>query len=142
MENQSTGGGMTGVPLADQQASFWTPDLYVESDRVRRSSSTLTRYFAQGAPCLSKALAGHSASALPTDFYHRCGFSIHLVQATRQHGIRGCKTLYTKADCRPKDLGQFLYVRNHPVPCRLVLIKKKPKGRHHTTVHKKRTRRC
>lgn len=53
---------------------------------------------------------------------------------------RGCKTLYAKATCAPRDLGQFHYVRCHPVACRLVLVKKRPKGRHHTTVHKKRTR--
>jgi len=52
----------------------------------------------------------------------------------------GCKTLYAKATGTPRDLGQFDYVSCHPVACRLVLIKKKPKGRHHTTVHKKRTR--
>lgn len=56
------------------------------------------------------------------------------------HAWRGCKTLYAKAGCQAKDLGQFQYVRCNPVACRLVLIKKKPKGRHHTTVHKKRTR--
>lgn len=47
----------------------------------------------------------------------------------------GCKTLYTKAAHQPKDLGQFQYVRCNPVPCRLVLIKKKSMGRHRTTVH-------
>ena len=56
------------------------------------------------------------------------------------HAWRGCKTLYAKAGRQAKDLGQFQYVRCNPVTCRLVLIKKKPKGRHHTTVHKKRTR--
>jgi hypothetical protein len=52
-----------------------------------------------------------------------------------EHAWRGCKTLYVKATCEPKDLGQFHYVRCHPVACRLVLIKKKAKGRHRTTVH-------
>ncbi len=57
-----------------------------------------------------------------------------------EHVWRGCKTLYARANCEPKDLGQFQYVRCHPVACRLVLVKKKAKGRHHTTVHKKKTR--
>jgi hypothetical protein len=60
--------------------------------------------------------------------------------ASGEHDWRGCKTLYARANGEPRDLGQFHYVRNRPVACRLVLIKKKPKGRHHTTVHKKRTR--
>jgi hypothetical protein len=50
---------------------------------------------------------------------------------------RGCKSLYTKAGCEPRDLGQFHYVRCNPVACRLVLIKKKARGRHRTTVHGK-----
>ena len=53
---------------------------------------------------------------------------------------QGCKTLYGKARSEPQDLGQFQYVRSHPVACRLLLVKKKPKGRHNTTVHKKRSR--
>ena len=51
------------------------------------------------------------------------------------HAWHGCKTLYAKATCEPRDLGPFHYVRCHPVACRLVLIKKKAKGRHRTTVH-------
>jgi hypothetical protein len=47
----------------------------------------------------------------------------------------GCKNLYKKANCEPKDLGQFHYVRCNPVACRLVLIKKRSQGRHRTTVH-------
>jgi hypothetical protein len=54
-----------------------------------------------------------------------------------EHAWRGCKTLYAKANCVPRDLGQFQYVRCNPVPCRLVLIKKKARGRHRTTVHGK-----
>jgi len=49
----------------------------------------------------------------------------------------GCKTLYAKADNEPKDLGLFHYVRSNPVQCRLVLVKKSARGRHHTTVHRK-----
>jgi hypothetical protein len=52
---------------------------------------------------------------------------------------RGCKTLYAGARGAPRDLGPFQYVRCHPVACRLVLCKKRPQGRHHTTIHKKRT---
>lgn len=51
------------------------------------------------------------------------------------HVWHGCKTLYAKATCEPRDLGQFHYVRCHPVACRLVLIKKKAKGGHRTTVY-------
>ena len=51
-----------------------------------------------------------------------------------KHDWRGCKTLYGKATREPQDLGQFHYVRCHPVACRLVLIKKKARGRHRKTV--------
>ena len=42
----------------------------------------------------------------------------------------GCKTLYPRATVSAKSLGQYDYVRNHPVPCRLVLIKRIKQGRH------------
>ena len=42
----------------------------------------------------------------------------------------GCKTLYPRATVSAKSLGQYNYVRNHPVPCRLVLIKRIKQGRH------------
>ena len=42
----------------------------------------------------------------------------------------GCKTLYARATAKAKSLGQYNYVRNHPVPCRLVLIKRINRGRH------------
>jgi hypothetical protein len=42
----------------------------------------------------------------------------------------GCKTLYSLATTKAKSLGQYDYVRNHPVPCRLVLIKRIKQGRH------------
>jgi hypothetical protein len=42
----------------------------------------------------------------------------------------GCKTLYPLATTRAKSLGQYDYVRNHPVPCSLVLIKRTHQGRH------------
>jgi len=42
----------------------------------------------------------------------------------------GCKTLYPFATAKAKSLGQYSYVRNHPVPCRLVLIKHANQKRH------------
>jgi len=42
----------------------------------------------------------------------------------------GCKTLYPRATASAKSLGQYDYVRNHPVSCRLVLIKRIKQGRH------------
>ena len=42
----------------------------------------------------------------------------------------GCKTLYPFATAKARSLGQFNYVRNHPVPFRLVLIKHANQKRH------------
>ncbi len=42
----------------------------------------------------------------------------------------GCKTLYPLATAKARSLGQYNYVRNHPVPCGLVLIKRIHQGRH------------
>jgi len=42
----------------------------------------------------------------------------------------GCKMLYSFATAKAKSLGQYYYVRNHPVPCNLVLIKRINQGRH------------
>jgi hypothetical protein len=53
---------------------------------------------------------------------------------------QGCKNLYTKANKNPKDLGHFDYVRSNAVACRLVLIKKRPKGRHQKTLAGKQSR--
>jgi hypothetical protein len=61
----------------------------------------------------------------------------HLVYASMEAEWKGCKSLYAQANCEPQDLGQFEYVRSSPVACRLVLIKKRSKGRHRTTVHGK-----
>jgi hypothetical protein len=47
---------------------------------------------------------------------------------------QGCKMQYVGANGHARDLGQFDYARSNPVPCRLVVIKKLPKGRHSTTV--------
>jgi hypothetical protein len=45
----------------------------------------------------------------------------------------GCKTLYTQASATARDLGNCLYVRSNPTPCRLVLYKSRVKGRHRLT---------
>jgi hypothetical protein len=42
----------------------------------------------------------------------------------------GCKTLYSLATSKAKTLGQYRYVRNHPVSCRLVLVKRARQKRH------------
>lgn len=42
----------------------------------------------------------------------------------------GCKTLYPLATAKAQSLGQYRYVRNHPVPCSLVLVKRIKQGRH------------
>lgn len=42
----------------------------------------------------------------------------------------GCKALYASATGKAKSLGKYKYVRNHPVDCRLVLIKRASLGRH------------
>ena len=42
----------------------------------------------------------------------------------------GCKTLYPLATSKAQSLGQYDYVRKHPVPCRLVLVKRIKQGRH------------
>lgn len=47
---------------------------------------------------------------------------------------QGCKTLYANATSQAKDLGPFQYVRDHPIACRLVLIRKKSRGRHDTAL--------
>lgn len=53
---------------------------------------------------------------------------------------RGCKELYPDATSRPRDLGTCEYARSNPVACRLVLIKRAPKGRKSMTVFGKRSR--
>ncbi|MUI15116.1 IS4 family transposase [Massilia dura] len=42
----------------------------------------------------------------------------------------GCKSLYSRATAKARDLGYFFHVRSNPVDCRLVLYKSKSKGRH------------
>ena len=52
----------------------------------------------------------------------------------------GCKTLYAKATATAQSLGQYQYVRNHPLSCRLVLIKRVSQGRHKKSRLGKRVR--
>lgn len=52
----------------------------------------------------------------------------------------GCKTLYSKATAKAQSLGHYHYVRNHPVSCRLVLIKRARQGRHKKSRLGKRVR--
>lgn len=52
-----------------------------------------------------------------------------MVRAHGEHAWRGCKQLYPDATGLARDLGDFEYVRSNPVPCRLVMIKRKPRGR-------------
>jgi len=52
----------------------------------------------------------------------------------------GCKTLYAQAGKAAKALGAYEYVRSRPVSCRLVLVKRAPKQRHHKSVHGKPVR--
>lgn len=51
---------------------------------------------------------------------------------------QGCKNLYAQANKNAKDLGEHDYVRSNPVSCRLVLMKKRPAGRHRKTVFGKK----
>lgn len=52
----------------------------------------------------------------------------------------GCKTLYAKATATAQALGQYRYVRHHPVSCRLVLIKRVRQKRHNNNCLGKRVR--
>jgi hypothetical protein len=45
----------------------------------------------------------------------------------------GCKSWYTTANRRPRNLGNFSYARANPVQCRLMLYKRAPQQRHHKT---------
>jgi hypothetical protein len=51
------------------------------------------------------------------------------IRAQGECAWRGCKQLYSEATGRACDLGDFEYVRSNPVSCRLVMIKRRPKGR-------------
>lgn len=63
-----------------------------------------------------------------------------LVRSGRESDWQGCKTLYTFATSRARDLGDFTYARSNPVACQLVLIKKHPRGRKCKTVFGNSTR--
>lgn len=52
----------------------------------------------------------------------------------------GCKTLYQLATSQATSLGQFNYVRNHPMLCRLVLVKRADQKRHKKSRLGKRVR--
>lgn len=52
----------------------------------------------------------------------------------------GCKTLYPLATAKAKLLGQYDYVRKHPVLCRLVLVKRASQKRHKRSRLGKRVR--
>lgn len=52
-----------------------------------------------------------------------------LVRARNEGVWRGCKELYPDATTRARDLGKFEYARANPVACRLVMIKRAPRGR-------------
>jgi hypothetical protein len=51
------------------------------------------------------------------------------VRALGERAWQGCKQLYPGATGRACDLGDFEYVQSNPVRCRLVMIKRAPKGR-------------
>jgi hypothetical protein len=53
-----------------------------------------------------------------------------MVSPANDDAWAGCKTLYSRATTKAKSLGQYNYVRNHPVSCRLVLIKHASQKRH------------
>lgn len=53
-----------------------------------------------------------------------------MVRPTGVDTWAGSKTLYPFATAKAQSLGQYDYVRNHPVPCRLVLIKHANQKRH------------
>ena len=52
----------------------------------------------------------------------------------------GCKALYAKATAKAQALGEYHYVRSHPVLCSLVLVKHPRQGRLKLSVHGKRVR--
>ncbi len=63
-----------------------------------------------------------------------------MVRADGESDWRGCKEHYADTKGRVRDLGPFEYARSNPVPCRLVMIKKPPKGRKSKTVFGKDSR--
>jgi len=59
--------------------------------------------------------------------------NLDMVRPTDSSEWVGAKTLYEQATGRAKDLGLFTYARSNPTDCRLVIIKRKKKGRHQRT---------
>jgi hypothetical protein len=57
-----------------------------------------------------------------------------MVRSSGTSDWQGGKSLYGSATRRARDLGVFSYARTNPVACRLILIKKPPKGRKCKTV--------
>jgi hypothetical protein len=53
---------------------------------------------------------------------------------------QGCKTLYARANARPQCLGWYEYAKSNRTHCRLVAIRKAPKGRHCLTASGKPSR--
>lgn len=45
-----------------------------------------------------------------------------------------CRKIFPRAKAAPRDLGELQVTRANPVPARLVLYRKPPKGRHHLTL--------
>ncbi len=53
-----------------------------------------------------------------------------MVSPANDDAWAGCKKLYSLATTKAQSLGQYNYVRNHPMLCRLVLIKHADQKRH------------
>jgi hypothetical protein len=63
-----------------------------------------------------------------------------MVRTEDESNWRGCKSLYADTRGRSRDLGRAEYARSNPVQCRLVMIKRTPKGRKCKTVFGKPSR--
>lgn len=57
-----------------------------------------------------------------------------MIRPIQSQAWTGCKQLYAKARSVAQALGRYAYVRSNPVICDLVLIKRKPQGRHKKSV--------
>jgi hypothetical protein len=51
-----------------------------------------------------------------------------------------CRRLFAKAGARARSLGEAQLTESNPIPCRLVLMKRRGGGRHHHTRHGQRAR--
>jgi len=63
-----------------------------------------------------------------------------MVRPMGEEAWTGCTRLYARATSTAQCLGSYQYVRSNPVSCRLVLIKRTPKGRHKKTCDGKNAR--